>query len=131
MDIAQLIGKVFGVVASKTTEDALTSGSPSDLHLCDDTGEIVFNNKRFGGAVQNVEVKQEVIPPVGGTEGGHAEAPVLIVEFARRKISTPLPLASPDCAGLMSASDKATLDNLADMKPVTAQELQTLIKGNN
>lgn len=122
MDIAQLIGKVFGVVASKTTEDALTSGSPSDLHLCDDTGEIVFNNKRFGGAVQSVEVKQEE---------EDAEAPVLIVEFARRKIATPLPLASPDCAGLMSASDKATLDNLADMKPVTAQELQTLIKGNN
>lgn len=117
MEIANLIGKNFGVVASKTTEDALAKGSPSDLHLCDDTGEIVFNNKRFGGAVKSVEVK---------AEGDNAQAPLLVVEFCRRKVETSLPIASSTRAGLISAADKQKLDNLADVQPITEQQILNL-----
>lgn len=56
MEIKNLIGKLFGVVVSKTAAEAIATGAPSDLHLCDDTGDIVFNNRRFGGNVQSVEV---------------------------------------------------------------------------
>lgn len=114
MEIKNLIGKLFGVVASKTAAEAITTGTPSDLHLCDDTGDIVFNNRRFGGNVQSVEVI---------AEGANAQAPVLVVEYCRRRVTTTLPMATSNSAGLMSASDKAKLDNLADMTPITEQDI--------
>lgn len=114
MEIKNLIGKLFGVVASKTAAEAIATGTPTDLHLCDDTGDIVFNNRRFGGNVQSVEVN---------AEGDNAQAPVLVVEYCRRRVTNTLPMATTNNAGLMSAADKRKLDNLASMEPITEQNI--------